>query len=345
MKLSTFFLAFIITVLFFYILIVGKDLLIPLVLAVIIWYLINILAIAFQKIVFFKWHLPIAICYLFSIITISGLLVLLIDLISSNIADVIVVAPAYQKKLSMIIAGGYDLLGIEEPPTIKQIFKNIDFGSILSQFAVTITGFVSRAGIILIYLIFIFLEQKSFKVKLTALIKNPEKREDIFKMIEKIDRDIRIYIGIKTFDSALTGILAYFIMASQKLDFAEFWAILIFTLNFIPTIGSIVATVFPFLFALIQFDSFYPIAVIAGGLILLQFLIGNILEPRLMGSNLNLSPLLILLSLALWGSLWGIPGMILCVPITVIALIIFSHFPQTRSIAIFLSKDGRINIT
>jgi len=97
MKLSTFFLAFIITVLFFYILIVGKDLLIPLVLAVIIWYLINILAIAFQKIVFFKWHLPIAICYLFSIITISGLLVLLIDLISSNIADVIVVAPAYQK--------------------------------------------------------------------------------------------------------------------------------------------------------------------------------------------------------------------------------------------------------
>ena len=342
MKLFQFFIGFVITVLIFYLLIVGKDLLIPLVLAVIIWYLINILSNAFQKIRIKSFHLPTWMCFTFSIITISGLIALLVNLISSNIADVVVVAPVYQKKFTSLIAQGYGLFGLQEPPSMRQIFSNINIGSLLSQFAVTITGFVSKAGIIVIYLIFLFLEQKSFRLKLTALIKNPVRRGEIFNMIEKIDKEIQVYIGIKTFDSVLTGVLSYLVMSSQDLDFAEFWAILILTLNFIPTFGSIVATIFPSLFAIIQYDSLYPILVVAGGIGFLQFLIGNIMEPRLMGSNLNLSPLVILLSLGLWGALWGIAGMILCVPITVIALIIFSHFQPTRPIAIFLSKDGQI---
>ncbi|HPG38537.1 MAG TPA: AI-2E family transporter [bacterium] len=345
MKLTSFFHVLVITILIFYLLVVGKDLLIPLVLAIIIWYLINILALGFKKIKLFRWRLPLAICYVLSVITISGVLYLLVTLISNNIADVIVVAPSYQKKLSALIAQAYALLGRTEPPTLQQIFQKIDIGGVLSQFAVVITGFISNTGVILVYLIFIFLEQKSFKVKLMALIENPERQKDIFKMIEKVDNDIRIYIGIKTFVSALTAILGYFVMASQKLDFAEFWAILIFCLNFIPTIGSIIATFLPVLFALIQFDRFLPIIIIGLGLTFLQFTIGNILDPKLMGNNLNLSPLVILVSLALWGALWGIAGMLLCVPITVIIFIVLSHFPKTRPLAIFLSQDGKINLS
>lgn len=126
------------------------------------------------------------------------------------------------------------------------------------------------------------------------------------------------------------------------LDFATFWGMLIFFFNYIPTIGSILATAFPSVLALIQFDSPLPIIAVIGGITATQMMIGGFLEPRLLGSSLNLGPLVILLSLGLWGSLWGIPGMFLCVPITVIAVIILSHFPQTRTIAILLSGDGNV---
>jgi len=116
----------------------------------------------------------------------------------------------------------------------------------------------------------------------------------------------------------------------------------IFVMNYIPVVGSILGTVFPSLLALIQFDSFYPFIIVTGLICLMQFLTGNILEPRVMGNRLNLSPLVILLSLTLWGAIWGIVGMFLCVPIMVIVMIVFSHFSKTRAIAVMLSKNGKI---
>jgi len=137
-------------------------------------------------------------------------------------------------------------------------------------------------------------------------------------------------------------VLSYIFMKVVGVDFAEFWAVLIFLLNFIPTIGSIVATIFPSLITLVQFESYTPFFVVLGGVTAIQVCVGNILEPRLMGNSLNLSPLVILLNLSLWGLIWGIPGMFLCVPFLVISAIVFSHVPQTRSIAILLSRDGQI---
>jgi len=127
-----------------------------------------------------------------------------------------------------------------------------------------------------------------------------------------------------------------------QLDFAEFWALLIFFLNYIPNIGAMVATAFPVALALIQFDSWEPFIEITSGIVAIQFIVGNFLEPRLLGKSLNLSTLVILFALALWGSLWGIIGMFLSVPITVMMMIIFAHFDVTRPIAILLSQDGYI---
>ena len=103
------------------------------------------------------------------------------------------------------------------------------------------------------------------------------------------------------------------------------------------------AVLFPALLSLVQFPTFTPFVIIITSLGCIQVLIGNILEPRLLGNSLNLSPLVVMLSLALWGSIWGIAGMFLSVPFTVILMIIFSEFPKTRSIAIILSQNGKIN--
>ena len=140
----------------------------------------------------------------------------------------------------------------------------------------------------------------------------------------------------------MTGLISYLVLKVVGVDFASFWAVLIFLLNFIPTIGSIIATLFPSLLTLVQFPTLGPFIATISVLTAVQFCIGSLLEPRLMGNRLNLSPIVILLSLGLWGSVWGIPGMFLCVPITVIIMIICSYFPGTRPLAILLSGNGKV---
>jgi predicted PurR-regulated permease PerM len=128
------------------------------------------------------------------------------------------------------------------------------------------------------------------------------------------------------------------------LDFAAFWALLVFILNFIPTIGSIVATILPGLLGLVQFESWKPVIILLVGITVIQQALGNFIEPNLMGMTLNLSPLVVVMSLILWGMLWGIVGMFLCVPITVILVIILGNFPATRWVAVLLSKEGQARI-
>nr|WP_306303376.1 AI-2E family transporter [Pseudovibrio denitrificans] len=115
-----------------------------------------------------------------------------------------------------------------------------------------------------------------------------------------------------------------------------------FLLNYIPTIGSLIAVIFPSLLSLVYFDTLTPFIAITLGLGAVQFILGNLVEPRLMGTQLNISPLVIMISLSFWGALWGVIGMVLCVPLVVLAIIICAQFPSSRPIAILLSGDGNV---
>ena len=328
-------------VLFFGILYVGKQLLIPFVLAVFIWYLINSLTAAYQRVPLGRLRMPPSLSFILALSTIFLILGILAQLISDNIANVIKLAPLYQQNLIQTADKIFSAFGIRNPPSLREMIGNLNLGRILSTFARALTSMAGNTGIIMVYVIFLFLEQKSFRSKLLALVRDDDDRQQVEDIIQRIDDDTKLYVGIKTFTSALTGLLGYVVMRIAGLDFAEFWAIMIFVLNFIPTIGSILATFFPAILALVQFDSLVPFFLTAGGLAAIQVLIGSMLDPRLMGNKLNLSPLAIVLSLTLWGSIWVVSGMILCVPIMVIAMIVFSHFDTTRPIAVALSRDGK----
>ncbi|MBD3239629.1 MAG: AI-2E family transporter [Chitinivibrionales bacterium] len=329
----------------FYVLLVAKEMLLPLVVAVILWYLINALTQGFGRLSMRGKRMPRQVCFGLSIVTILGILTGTTTMLTSNIADLIDAAPLYEHNFERVISRIFGLVGMQEPPSLRQLIGSLDLSSQLSHLAVAVTGIAGNTGIILVYVLFIFLEQKSFDQKMGALVSGKQRREELYAFVRHIESDIRMYIGIKVLTSGMTGLLSYVVMRMVGLDFAEFWAILIFVFNFIPTIGSIVATIFPTLLALVQFEGYVPFFVMALGIGGLQFLIGNILEPRLMGNRLNLSPLVILLSLALWGTLWGFTGMIISVPLTAIAMIILSHFPRTRPLAILLSRRGRISGT
>ena len=332
--------------LIFYLLFIGKDLLLPLVIAIALWYLINVLARAFSHIAIGGFRFPMPVCLTASFLTFIFLILALINFLSSTVGDVLDVAPIYQENLTTRLENlSFVDMSEFEGQSLPQLLTTwINIPSYAASIASSLTSILASGGLILIYIGFLFLEQGHFSNKITALVADPNKEQDANKIINRIRDDIQKYITIKVITSSLTGILSYIILRIVDVDFAGVWALLIFLLNFITTIGSIIATIFPALIALAQSDGYTLFLVVLFGIGALQVCIGNILEPRLMGSSFNLSPIIILLNLALWGYIWGIPGMFLCVPFLIIVTIILSHFPQTRPMAIILSSDGRLRV-
>jgi AI-2 transport protein TqsA len=323
---------------------IGKPVLMPLVLAVFIWYLINILTDVIVKPR--KWNpirMPRPIAFTLALLTIFGALVLASWIIMTNITHVAAVVPAYQYNLEQMSRRVLSMIPWSEPLTIKKLLADVDFSSMTRVAVSKITSASGNVAFVVIYIIFFFMEQRNLGKKFEALTPHNRKREEIRAIIARIDTDIRTYIGIKTLASLATAAAGYLVFMSVGLNFASFWTFLLFILNYIPTFGSIVATALPAIFALMQYESLGPFFVVLIGIIIIQQVIGSIIEPRFMGDRLNLSPLVIVLSLALWNLIWGIPGMLMCVPLTAIIVIIFSYFPQTRPIAVALSRNGKIS--
>ncbi len=342
MTLLSFALYAVIAALSFYLLIVGKALLLPVVVAVVFWYLIATLSKSYGRIHLGSHNLPGWASVTLAILTFVALLTGVIEMARSNIEDVVAAAPTYQTNLENLIDKVYRLFGVSDVPTISQLLDKINLGNIATQLASSLTSFAGNVGVILVYVLFLLVEQGSFNAKMEAIFPDSERRATVRRMIDRINADVRTYIWIKTLLSVLTGGVSYIVMRIAGVDFPEFWAVIIFLLNYIPTIGSILGIVFPAMLALVQFNTLEPFLIVLVGIGAAQVVIGNVLEPRMMGKTLNLSPVVILFSLALWGTIWGIIGMFLCVPIMAIAMIVMAQFPQTRPIAVFLSANGQI---
>lgn len=183
------------------------------------------------------------------------------------------------------------------------------------------------------------------KIETSSLFEEEETQDDkVQKIWDRINKQVSKYIGIKIVVSVATGAMFYIVSKSVGLDFAFLWGVLAIVLNFIPTIGSIVITVLTIFMAIIQFlPNWTPILIVAAGTILTENIIGNFIDPRLQGNQLNLSPFVILVSLSVFGYVWGIVGMFLAVPLLSVLQIVFANMEETRPIAMLISSGHSFN--
>lgn len=337
------FAAFALVALFIYLMVVAESILLPFVTAIFIVILLDSLTIRLSSIRMRGWTMPGWAAQTISILIFIGAFVALGNLIRSNIAAVSAAIPGYETNIRALLEKGLVLVGATELPSIRDVINQIDVGKTLGTTVSALAAVTGNALTIIFYVVFILMEQVTFGRKVDALFQKTDDRRRAKAMIDQITRDIQTYIGLKTFVSAITGILSYIVMALVDVDFAAFWAVLIFILNFIPYIGSLVGVAFPAVLTLVQFDSLVPFAVITTVLTAVQLAVGNLIEPRLMGRSLNLSPLVILLSLAIFGQIWGIVGMVLSMPFMVIAMIVCAGFETTRPVAVLLSSTGNVS--
>lgn len=325
-----------------YLLYVGRSLLIPVVIAIFIWHLLNTVNVYVKNIPYLGKRMPGWLARLVSLIIFILFLQVVAEIITNNVNEVIEASSRYQENLIVIFNKIDAWFNFKFLVNMDKIIKGLSVQALIVNIYGMFTTITRSAILIILYLAFLFVEQHYFYQKMHALLPLSESRALANNILTHIAKDTQTYLGLKTLLSLMTAIASWCIMKYVDLDFAEFWALLIFFLNFIPNIGAMIATAFPALLALIQFDGWIPFIIVSTGIGTIQFVIGNFLEPRYLSRSLNLSPLVILFSLSLWGSLWGILGMFLSVPITVMLMIIFAHFEKTRSIAVLLSQDGQV---
>lgn len=194
------------------------------------------------------------------------------------------------------------------------------------------------ALLVYIFILFLLLERRSFVPKLLAAIPR-NKGMKMAVMFERITRQVSKYLLLKSLLSALTGIMFFITAIVTGLDFPLLWGVLAFIFNFIPSIGSIIITSVTILMGIIQFaPDWSQVVYIAILTISIQTILGNIIDPRLQGGQLNISPFVILVSLSLWGYIWGIPGMFISVPLTSVLQILCANIKTLRPAAVLMSS-------
>ncbi len=230
----------------------------------------------------------------------------------------------------------------------QDLFREFDWSERIENSLLILSGsFVNLARttlMILIFLVFMLLGEPFRQRKIdAAFAKYPTRAHQIASVTNAITGQISRYLLVKLLISAITGFLVWVALVSLHVDFPVTWAVLTFLLNFIPTVGSIIATIPPVLLALIQFyPNFWPSVIVLTLLFIIQQVMGNFIDPKMMGDRLNLSPVVILLSLIFWGWLWGITGALLSVPIASAIKIVCENIELLKPISVLMGSGKAI---
>lgn len=275
-----------------------------------------------------------------------------IVLMANGVAEFSRHADEYEGKINTLIADAYQMVGLVNAPTLTQLLLNESGQRFFATIASSVSGLSGDLVLILIYVAFLFAAQTTWSQKLDNIFRSADRREQVRRIGDEARLNIERYLWVQTLISALITLLSYISFLALGVQNALFLSALIFVLNYIPTVGSIVAALVPPLFALVQPevpgwvpavgpDASYIYAALVFVIVSFwQFSIGNFVQPRMMGDSLNLSALVVLLSLAIWGVIWGIPGMFLSAPLTVLMMILLAQSDQTRWMAVLLSANG-----
>lgn len=232
------------------------------------------------------------------------------------------------------------LAGVQAPPSVEALINAVNPAKYLGDVARALQSFASGAVYVFIYLGFLIASRNGLRAKVDALWPQSDERAQAIAVFSRVRDGVERYLWIQTVSGGLIAVSSWALMAAMGLDNATFWAFLIFIIVFIPVIGGLIAAVLPPLFALVQFPTLWEPVALFCGLQAILFGVGSILLPRMQRDGLNIDPVVVLLSLAFWGAVWGIPGMFLSTPLTVTGIIILSQFPNARWIAVLLSGDG-----
>ena len=314
---------------------IASNVFIPLVIA---WFILQMLRPVIKIGKTLRLNAWLNVALVFSILTCIGLIGF--KFLAAQVVEFGNVYSAYSEKLIEWFSGLMQALSV--PP---EAVKNFNWMGILKDNARNISSLIialsSKFVMTFVFLMFMLVEAPYLDEKIEkAFGKNSER---IKKILSTISEQVSSYLSTLTLISLATGICAWIVLTILEVRLAAGWGVLTFLLNFIPTVGSIIATIPPVVMAVIQFSPglFKPFLVLML-LAAIQITIGNIITPKVVGDRLGVSPVVILLSLLLWGMIWGIPGALLSTPIISIIKIVCENIPALHSLAVLMGSGDAV---
>lgn len=329
-----------------WILVIGRPVILPIVAGLIVAYIVLGLAEFVGSFPGIGARIPIPARFAISVLIILAVLTALVLTLISNIGAIIASMPQYETQLLTMIQEAAVRFGIETEPTWRTLrddfLGEFDLQRTITSTIASVTAIVGTFVLVLIYAGFLLAERRAFARKIDSLSDDAHRVRRIREIIADVNSRIGTYLLMKTLVNVVLGVVSYLIMRVVGIEFAAFWALMIGLFNYIPYVGSFLGVAFPVLLSAMQFAELAPILTITLALAAAQMTVGNFVEPYLMGNSLNLSPFVIIVSLVVWSTIWGVAGAILSVPIMAILVIILSEFEGTRPLAVLMSLDGRV---
>lgn len=291
-----------------------------------------------------KKGIPSFIGILILMMGVGAIQMLLVTLISSSIAEFSRNVPFYQERLKIIIFEGLQFLsgyGVEfEIDKLTEMFNPSRIFKLVATALNGVGGVLTNTFLVLLIFIFILSEAAGFPNKLRAI--SNDKNTD-FKKYAEITSGVNRYLGIKSLTSLATGFIIFIWLSIQGVDFPVMWGVVAFLLNYIPNIGSIIAAVPAVLLALIQLGP-SAAGITLLGFLIVNVLVGSVIEPKIMGQGIGLSVLVVFLSLTFWGWVLGPVGMLLSVPLTMAVKIALSGSDSTKWLSILLGTNKEASV-
>jgi predicted PurR-regulated permease PerM len=323
-------------------LIQARAFLIPLVIAILLFSFAGAIVDALVGVRLGALAMPRWVAGVIAALLMAAFLFVLFVFASGQIDAVRLTLPAYIERGQVAVARLFSFFGDDVARAVLDALRSIDAGSYIRAAAGSAGSVLTAIVMIALYVGFLFAERPYLRPKLAQLLPESARAARVAGIVASIRRRVHHYLLVKAAISALTALVVYAILRLFKLDFAEFLAVLTFLLNFIPVLGSIIATIVPVVIALVQFDSLPAAAAVLVAVGAMQFLLGSVLDPMMMGRALRMSSFAIILSLTFWSAVWGVVGMFVAVPIMIVVLIVCAHIPPWRPLAVMLSRDGAL---
>lgn len=316
----------------------------PFVIALLIWFIINQLKLTIGKIKIKGKALPPTVCNVLSFIIIFSVILLVGELLINNLKGIAASMPEYMASLQ---AQYGDISSFVNNPEITEQIENginkLDLAGFATSIVNSLSGVLGNAAVITVYVIFFVMEDATARVKFAKMFpEKGDKHQKIMSSLKQISESIRSFLWQKTLISLITGAVSYVILLIMGVEYAFLWSFLIFTFNFIPYIGPLISSIFPAIFAVVVTGDLMQFVYVFAAMEGVQIILGNFVEPMMMGKGTNLGPVTVIVALAFWGMIWGMVGMILAVPVTAVLVIALAKIPATKNIAIMLSEKGNI---
>lgn len=316
-------------------LVVSQPLLVPFALAVLLWAVLNAMTDAFHRVHFPRW-----LAWTASLAVVAAAIYVVVSVVASEAADFAAQSPVYLKKLEDILQSWLVALRIKPVPNLTDVFNPTNAASVLSQVASSAGNLLFTTLLVAVYVGFLLAEQRHLPRKLVQITADGHSRKETKEVIHAIAQQVQTYLGVCTLLSGAMAAVTYAVLKILGVDFAGFWALAMFLLTYIPTVGAF-GVLLPALMALVQqgsMESFLIVALVLGAA---HFVLTNVVETVLLGRSLNISPLAIIVGLTFWGEVWGIAGLFLAVPIIGAFGIVCRHIEGLEWIAILLAGPPR----